>query len=100
MSVMAIYRQLRRLPSNWPLGSLPVCRQSGSFRVQASGLERTRPQGPLDVGLARQDWCDRSADFSSLVIKSPKREGRIRSAERTEVHLIATIRFHELTFCP
>src|SRR5260370_1358102 len=25
---------------------------------------------------------------------------RIRSAERTEVHLIATIRFRELTFCP
>jgi serine/threonine protein kinase len=57
-------------------------------------------RGPQDVGLARQDWCDRSADFSSLVIRSPKREGRIRSAERTEVHLTAIIRFHELTFCP
>jgi len=39
-------------------------------------------------------------DFSALVIRSPKREGRIRSAERTEVHLIETIRFYELTFCP
>jgi hypothetical protein len=43
---------------------------------------------------------NRGAGFSALVIRSAKREGRIRSAERTEVHLIATIRFHELTFCP
>ena len=60
-----------------------------------------RPKNERDPG-AR--WalgcCDRSADFSALVIRSPKRNGRIRSAERTEVHLIATICFHELTFCP
>ena len=67
---------------------------------EAQAYERARPPGPLDVGLARQDWCDRSSDFSSLVIISPERKGRIRSAERTEVHLITTIRFRELTFCP
>jgi len=31
--------------------------------------------------------------FFARVIRSPLRKGRIRSAERTEVHLIATIRF-------
>ena len=36
----------------------------------------------------------------SLVLRSAERKGRIRSAERTEVHLIATIRFHELTLRP
>ncbi len=41
-----------------------------------------------------------AAAHSDVVITSRQREGRIRSAERTEVHLIATTRFHELTFCP
>src|ERR1700721_2942238 len=50
-----------------------------------------------EVTLAIEGLC---RDFSALVIRSPKREGRIRSAERTEVHLIETIRFYELTFCP
>jgi hypothetical protein len=40
------------------------------------------------------------AQHPTVVVSSPERKGRIRSAERTEVHLIATIRFHELTFCP
>ena len=30
--------------------------------------------------------------------KIPERKGRLRSAERTEVHLIVIIRFYELTF--
>src|SRR5260221_3731475 len=34
------------------------------------------------------------------VLISHQREGRIRSAERTEVHLLLTIQFYELTFCP
>jgi len=35
-----------------------------------------------------------------LVLTSLVRKGRIRSAERTEVHLIQTTSCHELTFCP
>jgi len=35
----------------------------------------------------------------TVVVRSLAREGRIRSAERTEVHLITTIRLYELTFC-
>jgi hypothetical protein len=65
-------------------------------RVPVSALRTSATLGPA----GRWGWCDRSADFTALVIRSAKREGRIRSAERTEVHLIATIRFHELTFCP
>ena len=37
---------------------------------------------------------------SSLVVICAKREGRIRSAERTEVHLIVKTLLFELTFCP
>jgi len=44
--------------------------------------------------------CNRSGESSVLVVRSLVRKGRIRSAERTEVHLIATIRLYELTFCP
>ena len=39
MSVMAIYRQLTRLPSSWRLGLLPVCRptaQNRRIRVQCT----------------------------------------------------------------
>jgi hypothetical protein len=70
--------------------------------TSSSGIAQRRDRlcGRAGRFLARQDWCDRSADCSFLVIRSPKREGRVQSAERTEVHLIATIRFHELTFCP
>ena len=35
-----------------------------------------------------------------LRAKIPLRKGRIRSAERTEVHLVMTTSCHELTFCP
>src|SRR5258707_13678227 len=45
-------------------------------------------------------WCDRGADSSARVITSRQRQGRIRSAERTEVHLIATIRFSRTHFLP
>jgi hypothetical protein len=34
------------------------------------------------------------------VVISAEREGRIRSAERTEVHLLDTTELYELTFCP
>jgi hypothetical protein len=44
-------------------------------------------------------WCHRS-ESSILVLKSLQRTGRVRSAERTEVHLVTTIRLYELTFCP
>src|SRR5579864_980570 len=37
---------------------------------------------------------------TKLVLRSLERAGRIRSAERTEVHLVVTTSFHELTFCP
>jgi len=35
-----------------------------------------------------------------LRAKIPLRKGRIRSAERTEVHLVMTTSCYELTFCP
>src|SRR5256885_8783973 len=37
---------------------------------------------------------------STFVLRSQARTGRNRSAERTEVHLVATTSSHELTFCP
>jgi hypothetical protein len=36
----------------------------------------------------------------SLVVASAERMGRIRSAERTEVHPTSQFVFYELTFCP
>src|SRR6266852_5230759 len=43
---------------------------------------------------------NRDAESHTLVLGSQVRTGRNRSAERTEVHLVATTSFHELTFCP
>jgi hypothetical protein len=86
------WREQSRPPVNNPWSLVSIC-----FRIAdhpgVFGLGASATSGPLG-------WCDRSADLSALVIRSPEREGRIRSAERTEVHLIATIRCHELTFCP
>ena len=63
-------------------------------------LNWAEPRNCWRLGWGDRGWGDRGADFSALVITSRQRKGRIRSAERTEVHLIATILFHELTFCP
>ena len=57
-----------------------VARPSESWR-QSGRLTRTR------------------VEFSRGMLTAAQK-GRIRSAERTEVHLMTTIRFDELAFCP
>jgi hypothetical protein len=52
------------------------------------------------IGDSSFRWSSHSADYSILVVRSLQRKGRIRSAERTEVHLVTIIRLCELTFCP
>ena len=58
----------------------------------------------LTSDLGRRQVKLHSADCSigifRLVVIFAKREGRIRSAERTEVHLIVKTLLYELTFCP
>jgi hypothetical protein len=44
--------------------------------------------------------CNSRLAYPNAVIRSGQRKGRIRSAERTEVHLIVTTRLYELTFYP
>src|SRR5260221_3622030 len=45
------------------------CRPSGSFRAQVSALRTSATRARWALG-----WCDRSADFTALVIRSAKRE--------------------------
>src|SRR5690242_14204199 len=65
---------LARQSFQQPSGRNPVCRHPGVGSIRCRVL--------------------------SFVLRSLVRKGRIRSAERTEVHLVLTTSFHELTFCP
>src|SRR5208337_4877867 len=51
-------------------------------------------------GMPTRSLTQPAAELSDLMVRWLVRKGRIRSAERTEVHLVVTTSFHELTFCP
>jgi hypothetical protein len=60
MSVIAIFRQLRRLLASWRLGLLPVCRQTGSWQPDPI----TNPTLFAICCLAWQLSANESSEFS------------------------------------
>ena len=97
-TLVVVGQHLRRGKLLWIEFSHPVLvmpSRSSDADVGHGVLCRTR--GHLGGDARRRKWVPEKVPCSA---KIAEREGRIRSAESTEVHLPVTTRFHELTFCP